>query len=70
MKFYSLHKKVLIAFLALSLFPLGVLGFYAARNLSAVEQYLRKSASSALEAQATRSLFSARRQSQTQYQSF
>ena len=56
MRFYSLHKKVLIAFLALSLLPLGVLGFYAARNLSSVEQYLRKSASSALEAQATRSL--------------
>ncbi|MGE4496749.1 MAG: ATP-binding protein [Deferribacterales bacterium] len=56
MKFYSLHKKVLIAFLALSLLPLAVLGFYAARNLSSVEQYLRKSASSALEAQATRSL--------------
>ena len=52
----NLHKKVLYAFLALSLVPLVVLTLNSGRSLRVVESLLRTSATEALDSQATRAL--------------
>ncbi len=52
----TLHKKVLFAFLLLALLPLGFLAVYSANNLWLVEDYLRRSATEALDSQASRAL--------------
>jgi signal transduction histidine kinase len=52
----TLHKKVLFAFLLLALLPLGFLAAYSANNLWLVEDYLRRSATEALDFQASRAL--------------
>lgn len=52
----NLHKKVLYAFLALSLVPLVLLSLNSGRSLRVVEALLRTSATEALDSQATRAL--------------
>ncbi len=52
----NLHLKVLFAFLALALVPLAFLAVYSANNLWLVEEYLRQSATRALDSQAARAL--------------
>lgn len=52
----NLHKKVLYAFLALSLVPLVLLSLNSGRSLQVVEALLRTSATEALDSQATRAL--------------
>lgn len=52
----NLHKKVLYAFLALSLVPLVLLSLNSGRSLRVVETLLRTSATEALDNQATRAL--------------
>lgn len=52
----NLHKKVLYAFLALSLVPLVLLSLNSGRSLRVVESLLRTSATQALDNQATRAL--------------
>jgi signal transduction histidine kinase/HAMP domain-containing protein len=52
----NLHKKVLTAFLALSLVPLVILALISIQSLRAVETLLRQSATEALDSQAARAL--------------
>lgn len=56
MPFFSLHKKILIVILVLTLVPLVLLTIYSTRNLSDVEKYLRKNATEALDNQASKAL--------------
>lgn len=52
----TLHRKFLAAFLGLSLVPLGLLALYAATTLTSLADYLRVSATVALDRQAANSL--------------
>lgn len=52
----NLHKKVLYAFLALSLVPLVLLSLNSGRSLRVVETLLRTSATEALDSQSTQAL--------------
>ncbi|PLX96497.1 MAG: histidine kinase [Desulfuromonas sp.] len=52
----NLHKKVLGAFLLLSLVPLGILLFNSQHSLSLVEEILRQRTTEALDAQAAKAL--------------
>ncbi len=53
---FNFHKKVLGAFLLLSLLPLGLLLFSSQHNLRSVEQLLREQTTKAFDAQATQAL--------------
>ncbi|SEA14102.1 His Kinase A (phospho-acceptor) domain-containing protein [Desulfuromusa kysingii] len=53
---FNLHKKVLGAFLLLSLVPLGILLFNSQHSLRLVEDLLRQSTTEALDTQAARAL--------------
>ncbi|WP_305042784.1 PAS domain-containing sensor histidine kinase [Geoalkalibacter sp.] len=53
---FNLHQKILFAFLALAFVPLAFLALYSASNLRQVEQYLRLSATRALDQQAAKAL--------------
>lgn len=52
----TLHKKVLLAFLAIALLPLGLLALYSAHSLRSLADYLSDSATTALDNQASHAL--------------
>ena len=66
----NLHKKVLGAFLLLSLIPLGILLFNSQHSLRLVEDLLRQRTTEALDTQAAKALENQAKMVATQVASF